>query len=85
MYFDPYSGYAPAGNLPSYYNPYTNISQQQPGQQMGQQGVPGRDTPTPGSKHGQKRKVRMLSPKGTMREVPEDQIDLWLSKGARRA
>ena len=52
QYFDPYTGFTPAANTPAYYNPYTNTSQTQPGQQAGQAIVPGKDTQTPGSKHG---------------------------------
>lgn len=85
--FDPYVGYSPAGNVPAYYNPYTNYQgpQQQPGQQLGQQVVPGKDAATPGSRHGSKgQRVRMISPKGTMNEVPLEQVPYWERKGARR-
>ena len=89
--FDPYTGYAPAQDLPNYYNPYKAYSAQntsmQQAQQAGQAGVPGRDTPTPGSKHGPGgsggRKIRIASPWGEVREVPEDKAQMYVRKGGR--
>ena len=92
-YFDPYVGYTPAGNVPSYFNPYQNMqgpksqgpaNQTAPGQQLGQQGIPGRDTPTPGSKHGVGRKVRIAHPRtGEIREIDERHAQHYVSKGGR--
>lgn len=86
-FFDPYVGYTPAANRPSYFNPYTNRSgaqpggpQTQPGQQAGQAFVPGKDTKSPQAGG----KVRLRTPKGSMIEVPHTQVAFLLSKGARR-
>lgn len=87
-YFDSFTGSSQAGDVPSYYNPYTNLSspssQTQPGQQAGQQGMPGRDTPTPGSKHGKGRRVRIQHPHtGEVREVDEMKAQHYIAKGGR--
>ena len=94
-YFDPFIGYTPASNIPSYYNPYRNFSgartaqsgpanQTAPGQQLGQRGIPGRDTPTPGSKHGAGRKVRIAHPRtGEIREIDAARAQHYVAKGGR--
>lgn len=90
--YDPYSGISPASLIPDYYNPYKNLSgqsayagpQNQPGQQAGQRLVPGKDQPTPGSKHGAGRKVRVQHPRtGEVREVDAGMAQHYVSKGGR--
>ena len=93
-YFDPYSGFTPAANVPSYYNPYQALGggnrapqggpQTQPGQQMSQSLVPGKDTSTPGSKHGAGKKVRVRHPRtGEVREVDAAYAQHYVAKGGR--
>lgn len=103
--YDPYTGFAPAGNIPSYYNPYQNFTggltgaapanQTVPGQQAGQALVPGKDTATPGSKHGKAGAnkpsrtpvpgwVPMVSQNGHPAYVHPDDVPVWAQRGARR-
>lgn len=94
-YYDPFVGYTPAGNVPSYYNPYQTFAgmpsqggpanQTQPGQQAGQSLVPGKDSPTPGSKHGAAgRKVHIQHPRtGEVREVDAAHAPHYMAKGGR--
>ena len=92
-YFDPFVGYSPAQNIPSYYNPYQSMigrrpqgpaNQTAPGQQAGQAIVPGKDTPTPGSKHGTRGKIRIQHPtSGEVREVDARMAQRYIAKGGR--
>lgn len=93
-YFDPYVGYTPAGNVPSYFNPHQNMqgptksqgpaNQTAPWQQAGQTIVPGKDTPTPGSKHGGGRRVRIAHPQtGEIREIAAARAQHYIAKGGR--
>ena len=95
MPFDPYAGYALGQDIPDYYNPYKAFSAsgytQQQAQRTAQANVPGKDAPTPGSKHGaiptpppSGRTVRLMSPQGSIRDIPHDQVNFWIAKGARR-
>jgi hypothetical protein len=91
--FDPYSGITAGSLIPDYYNPYKNLSgasgyagpQNQPGQQAGQRLVPGKDAPTPGSKHGRGGpRVRIAHPHtGEVREVDAAVAQRLIAKGGR--
>lgn len=92
MSFDPFTGYSIASGVPDYYNPYKSLTSEHQSQLMAQREaqrvVPGRDAATPGSISSTAgaggRKVKLVSPRGSMREVPEEHVNYWVSKGARR-
>lgn len=87
MSYDPYSGYTAASHIPDYYNPYRMGSAAGASMQQAQQAAQprsGKDTPTPGSKHGKGRRVRIAHPTtGEVREVDERMAQHYITKGGR--
>lgn len=87
-YYNPYKALGVSDDGTSAWGPRPSTgymgSQNQPGQQAGQALVPGKDTPTPGSKHGAGRTVRIQHPRtGEVRNVDAAHAQFYMQKGGK--